>query len=483
MINLTKAPTFEQVALKLPRVWEVAAKSTKLVKDSWNPTAGTPVFTADGTYTSRGWTEWTQGFQFGNSLLLFEATGEKTFLTYGRDCTKHYMAPHVSHIGVHDHGFNNVSTYGNLLRLMTQGSIENNPWEAEFYALGLKISGAIQASRWTNLGQGKGFIHSFNGPHSLFADTIRSLRSLALGHQLGHLLMGEQDEKISLLDRLVAHSETTAQYIVYYGSNRDTWDIRGRTVHEGIFNTVSQVFRNPSTQQGYTAFSTWTRGLAWIITGFAEELEWLDRPGSDIPSRDSIRALWLRAACATADFWLEQNPTDGIPYWDTGAPGLVHLGDFQSRPADPYNDFEPVDSSAAAITAQGLWRLADYLTDHGSTLSTQSLDLDGHGPCRHTSQELIQRAERYRNAALVMAHALFNEPYLSVGQDHQGILLHSVYHRPNNWDFIPKGSKIPRGESSMWGDYHLLEFALMLDRVSKGKKPQQFFDITFKENQ
>ena len=27
------------------------------------------------------------------------------------------MAPHVSHVGVHDHGFNNVSTYGNLLRL------------------------------------------------------------------------------------------------------------------------------------------------------------------------------------------------------------------------------------------------------------------------------------------------------------------------------------------------------------------------------
>ena len=31
------------------------------------------------------------------------------------------MAPHVSHIGVHDHGFNNVSTYGNLLRLMREG--------------------------------------------------------------------------------------------------------------------------------------------------------------------------------------------------------------------------------------------------------------------------------------------------------------------------------------------------------------------------
>jgi unsaturated chondroitin disaccharide hydrolase len=30
------------------------------------------------------------------------------------------MAPHISHIGVHDHGFNNLSTYGNLLRLMNE---------------------------------------------------------------------------------------------------------------------------------------------------------------------------------------------------------------------------------------------------------------------------------------------------------------------------------------------------------------------------
>ena len=34
------------------------------------------------------------------------------------------MAAHVSHVGVHDHGFNNVSTYGNLLRLMNEGRID-----------------------------------------------------------------------------------------------------------------------------------------------------------------------------------------------------------------------------------------------------------------------------------------------------------------------------------------------------------------------
>ena len=42
------------------------------------------------------------------------------------------MAPHVTHVGVHDHGFNNVSTYGNLLRLMNEGCIRTTPGSGDF---------------------------------------------------------------------------------------------------------------------------------------------------------------------------------------------------------------------------------------------------------------------------------------------------------------------------------------------------------------
>src|SRR5206468_363300 len=178
--------------------------------------------------------------------------------------------------GVHDHGFNNVSTYGNLLRLMREGKISHNEDEKDFYELALKISGAVQAARWTKLADGAGFIHSFNGPHSLFIDTIRSLRSLAVAHRLGHVLMGEQDHRISLLQRLVEHATHTALYNVYYGEGRDAYDVRGRVAHEAIFNVASGDYRCPNSQQGYSPFSTWTRGLAWAILGFAEQLEFLD---------------------------------------------------------------------------------------------------------------------------------------------------------------------------------------------------------------
>ena len=36
-----------------------------------SPGSASPVFTVKGRYTSKGWTEWTQGFQYGSALLQF----------------------------------------------------------------------------------------------------------------------------------------------------------------------------------------------------------------------------------------------------------------------------------------------------------------------------------------------------------------------------------------------------------------------------
>src|SRR5206468_3265554 len=140
----------------------------------------------------------------------------------GRARTVERMAPHLTHVGVHDHGFNNVSTYGNLWRLGRETRIEVSEWERRFYELALKVSGAVQARRWTPI-PGGGFIHSFNGAHSLFVDTLRSLRALALSHALGHRLSDEQDAQINLLERLVQHARATADHNVYFGRERDLY--------------------------------------------------------------------------------------------------------------------------------------------------------------------------------------------------------------------------------------------------------------------
>jgi unsaturated chondroitin disaccharide hydrolase len=457
MIHIDASLTPAALLRAIDRVFELSARKIALIDKQWDSSKGTPVFTWAGRYTSRGWTEWTQGFQFGSAILQFDATNDAKMLDIGRRGTLKHMASHVSHIGVHDHGFNNISTYGNLLRLAREGRIAADPWEVHFYELALKLSGAIQAARWTELPDGLGYIPSFNGPHSLFADTMRSLRSLAVAHQLGHVLMGERDRRISLLQRLIQHADTNARYNVYFGQGRDSYDIRGRVAHESVFNTNDGSYRCPSSQQGYTAFSTWTRGLAWVLLGYAEQLEFLDtRKDAELKPFGGKKALlgrYLDAARATADFYLQYTPTCGVPYWDTGAPGLVHLGDYLDRPADPYNEHEPVDSSAAAITAQGLIRLGNHLGTRGKA----------------------RAGARYLAAGLTVAKTLFAEPYLSADPKHQGLLLHSIYHRPNGWDYVPKGSRIPCGESCMWGDYHLRELALLIRRMATKAPYYAFF--------
>ncbi|MGH8638478.1 MAG: hypothetical protein ACREUZ_15180, partial [Burkholderiales bacterium] len=269
----------------------------------------------------------------------------------------------------------------------------------------------------------------------------------------------EQDVPVNLLERLLQHARATAEFSVYFGNGRDAFDVRGRTAHESLFNAANGTYRGPSSQQGYSPFSTWTRGLAWAMLGFAEVLEFLetvdpaeltqlnkaDQEGSD---------LLYDAAAATCDFYIDHAAAaDGVPYWDTGAPGLPALGDWGSRAADPFNDHEPVDSSAAAIAAQGLLRLARVAEARGA---------DG---------------TRYEQAGLRVLDTLLDEtgPYLSRAGRHQGLLLHSIYHRPNGWDHVPEGARIPRGESSMWGDYHLREAALYVKRIAEGATYYTFF--------
>src|SRR5438128_5764080 len=162
MIDIVSAPAPAALLPKLHRVFEFSAAKIRAIEERWRPEQGSPVFTSGGKYTSRGWTEWTQGFQFGAAILQFDATGERDFLETGRERTLAVMAPHVSHVGVHDHGFNNVSTYGNLYRLMCEGRIAEDAWERRFYELALRVSGAVQAARWTRISGGGGYIYSFN---------------------------------------------------------------------------------------------------------------------------------------------------------------------------------------------------------------------------------------------------------------------------------------------------------------------------------
>src|SRR5947208_10279063 len=99
MVHLESAPALAALAPKLRRLFELSAAKIRSIEQGWSASQGSPVFTVHGKYTSRGWTERTQGFQFGSAILQFDATGDAEMLEIGRARTSELMAPHTSRIG------------------------------------------------------------------------------------------------------------------------------------------------------------------------------------------------------------------------------------------------------------------------------------------------------------------------------------------------------------------------------------------------
>ena len=87
MLQINRNLSPEGLKEKLERFWKLSGEKIRLIQIEYDSSNGSPVFTAEGKYTTRGWTEWTQGFQFGSSILQFDATGDPFFLDYGKENT------------------------------------------------------------------------------------------------------------------------------------------------------------------------------------------------------------------------------------------------------------------------------------------------------------------------------------------------------------------------------------------------------------
>ena len=87
MLQIDESLTPQDLHKPIERMWKRSAACLDALDHAWKPADGSPVFTIKGRYTSQGWTEWTQGFQFGSAILQFDATGDERFLESGRAAT------------------------------------------------------------------------------------------------------------------------------------------------------------------------------------------------------------------------------------------------------------------------------------------------------------------------------------------------------------------------------------------------------------
>jgi unsaturated chondroitin disaccharide hydrolase len=359
----------------------------------WPPESPAPIWTEDGRWYRQPemWTDWTPGFYAGQMWILHELTGEEFWRERAEAHTR-ALEPRRFDRDVHDLGFIFLSSYGRWLRLLD----EDDPMRARVVDT-LVTAATVQSYRWNGSGK-HGFIYSFNGPQSLFIDIMMNVRLLFWAARNG--ASGE------VLARALEHSRSSALYLV----RRDgpgLGDEDGSVRHEAIFNTDRGrgEFRCLSTQQGYSPFTCWSRGLAWALYGFAYAYA--------STGEEEFRDVAERCA----GFYLKHTPESGVPHWDYGAPAIPD---------------EPLDSSAAAITGCGLLLLAE-----------QGVEPD--------------RARAYRDMATRIVETLTSDDFFGPRRDgEEGLLLQGVYHRPQGWGV---------GGAVMWGDYFFLE---LVQRVLHG---------------
>ena len=177
------------------------------------------------------------------------------------------------------------------------------------------------------------------------------------------------------------------------------------------------------------------------MLGFAEQIEFVETVPDEAlapcggRAGDRCHARRRRARDLRSLHRRSPRPT-ACPYWDEGAPGLASTGRLGAiADADPFNDHEPVDSSGGGDCAR-----------RGCCGSAASLARAGDRGRR--------RIATSRRDLRVPRHAVWRSASERGRCVIRDLLLHSIYHRPNGWDHVPAGSKIPRGESSQWGDYH-----------------------------
>jgi unsaturated chondroitin disaccharide hydrolase len=327
----------------------------------------TPMYTVGGRWNREGerWTHWCEGFFPGILWQLHRATGEPEWRRLAERYTRP-LEPRRHDRAVHDLGFLFLSTYLPWCQLTGDPALRDV---------------LVEAGRTLALRRQKGgYLASFVGPQSLFIDIMMNVP----------LIFWAANETGDEALRQVAleHCRTTARTLVRPD---------GGTAHEGIYDVETGQFLRQCTHQGWSAESTWSRGLAWALYGFTTSY------------RLSGDESFLTVAHRCADYYLRRSPPGLVPYWDYDLPAdAPHLW----------------DSSAGAIAAGGLWDLAAAL---------------GPGP----------DADRCRAAALTALQTLCSDDFLARSRPGwEGILLHGVYH-------YHKGLGVD--ESVAWGDYYFVE--------------------------
>ena len=379
-----------------------------------SPAPGNPLYPVSGgdsgtwttTSPSDGATGWTSGLFPGQLWLLYQATGSPQWLAAAQAWT----APLASQASLStqprvdptDIGFIIGTSFGNGYRLTGDPSYKNVLVTAGGSLASVYNPTVAAVQSWT---------FSPYEPPNHFAVIIDSMMTL------GPLQWGAGNGGMSAwAGYAVTHAQTVAANLVRGD---------GSTFEVADFNPTTGALMSRGTFAGYSNSSTWARGQAWALYGFVQAYQTSDNPAFLTTAEDV--ANYFVGQLAADDTW--------IPPWDFNAPGA-----------------QPVDTSAAAIAADGLVMLstvagtsalkAMYLLDAENilgALSSSYLDVNPNG-----ESVLVDGfpGNGGTNTALIYGDYYFTEALLrlqNVLDGKPGWVLYSPVPEPSTWAMMLLG--------------------------------------------
>ncbi|GGH39306.1 glycoside hydrolase family 88 protein [Paenibacillus segetis] len=345
-----------------------------------------PHVSRGGNYELNDNNDWTNGFWTGMLWLCYEYTNDERFRNAAEKSVASFQRRLQDHVVLdhHDIGF--------LYSLSSKAQ-----WivEKDESARQLTLQAAdVLMNRWREPGR---YIQAW-GQKGDAKEEGRIIIDCLLNLPLLYWA-SEQTGDLAYRDVAIAQAEKSRRYLVRGDDS---------SYHTFFFNPETGEPIGGATHQGYTNGSTWTRGQAWGVYGFALSYRYTKDP------------LFLESSKRLARYFLEHLPEDDVAYWDFNAPVT----------ADTYRD-----SSASAIVASGLLELLSHLDEQ---------DQD-----RNYFQEMLTRSM----TSLVQRYATIGE------EDAEGLLKHGSY-------YVHGG--LSPDDYMIWGDYYYLEALMRLEKGIRG---------------
>ncbi|KKI92815.1 glucuronyl hydrolase [Bacillus sp. SA1-12] len=330
--------------------------------------------------------DWTNGFWSGILWLCYEYTNDDIYRNAARKSVESFFKRFQNDVVLqhHDIGF----LYS--LSSKAQWIIEKDSNAKE---LTLKAATKLM-DRWREKGQ---YIQAW-GPIGDDVEGGRIIIDCLLNLPLLYWA-SEQTGDERFRDAAIIQADKSLRYLVRGDDS---------SYHTFHFNQETGEPIGGSTHQGYTNGSTWSRGQAWGVYGFALSYRYTKNP------------VYLEASKRMAHFFLKNLPEDYVSYWDFNA---------------PITKDTPRDSSATAIVTAGIQELVSHLEPSDS--------------------ERIY----FENSNLKMMNSLVTNYSTIHETGAEGLLKHGSYHVRGN---------LSKDDYMIWGDYFYLESLMRLEKGVTG---------------